>query len=137
MTLLLQVCFLFGVAPFFLERPYRKWLFQRAERLRVVVYCDTTVFHGPIRATALYDDLALRFIPRALGMFQNRPADRVKTFCIREVRVGKMDDYCLELEDVPNGPLVRIMIRDAERRFWVEVPERKIYRGKLSVRAQP
>jgi len=136
-TLLLMLCLAFAVLPFVFEHPYREWLFRRAEHLQVVVYCDTTVLQGPIRAIAMYDDLALRFIPRSLGMFQNRPAGRVKTFCLREVRVGKVSDYFLELEDVPDGPLVRIMVRDAERRFSVEVQERKIHRGQLSVWAQP
>lgn len=137
MTLLLLVCFLLGVAPILLEKPYREWLFRRAERLQVVVYCDTTVFRGPVRAVALYDDLALKFLPRALGLFQNRPASRVRTFYPLPARVGRMNEYSLELDDVPDGPLVRIMFRDGERRYWVEVPERNICRGRLSVRAQP
>ncbi len=137
LTMLLLACFLLGVLPFLLERPYREMVFRRAERLRVVVYCDTTVFRGPVRAVALYDDMALKFLPRALGLFQNRPAARVRTFHPREMRVGYMNEYSLELEDVPDGPLVRIMLRDGERLYWVEVPERNIYRGQLSVRAQP
>ncbi len=137
LTMLLLVFFLLGVLPVLLERPYRERLFRRAERLQVVVYCDTTVFRGPVRAVALYDDMALQFLPRALGLFQNRPAARVRTFHLRKVRVGRMNEYSLELEDVPAGPLVRIMLRDRDRQYWVEVPERKIYRGQLSVRAQP
>ncbi len=136
LLLILLACCLLGGVSFLLEGPCRERWFRRAERLRVVVYCDTSEFRGPLRAVVLYDDMALRLLPRALGLFQNRPASQVRTFYPRAVRVGRMNDYSLELEDVPAGPLVRIMLRDAHRRYQVDVLERAIYRGQMSVRAQ-
>jgi hypothetical protein len=115
-----------------LPRYYRAVL-DEADRMTVVVYCDTMALDESVRAFAYYDALALAPLCRALGMFQNRAPERVRKFHPVRVPVAARNAYSIEIGDVPKGPLARLAFHDEQKTFHVDVADRVPYKGKLSI----
>ena len=115
---------------------YYRWLFRRAEPLTVMVQCDTTVFRQrPPQAVLLYDRLALSPVSVALGLFQNRPPERVLTFEAMARPVSEVATDAMWIENVPKGPLTRILFRAGPTNFYVDVLSHQPAAGQLVVRA--
>lgn len=77
----------------------------------IVVYCDTDALTSEdAHASVLYDKLAMSPIPRLLGLYQNRPAEKVKSF--HAIRVDELEftEASVILRDIPDGPIRQVNI---------------------------
>ena len=111
--------------------------FERAERIEIMIVCDTTVFtEPPTRAVVLYDRLALSPVSVGLGLYQQRPPERVHSFHFREQAIAEIAADALYLRDVPTGPIARIIVPLGERNFYLEVSERYAGGGRLILHAE-
>jgi hypothetical protein len=135
----LGVCWLYGGREWYYAR-----LFERADRLDVVVYCDTAPLLGKaVEAFVLYDAVALSPVARFMGLYQNRPPARVGAAHIRPARVETVDAHGVWLTDVPRGPIYRVALRTPDGVYHVDAVQRRIYRNRMSIspadasRAQP
>jgi hypothetical protein len=116
---------------------YYRWLLGRVEKVDVTVLCDTSAFdRKPDAAVLLYDRLAMAPTSLALGLFQNRSPDTVLTYHFVNWPVDSMTADAFWLSGVPVGPLMKILFRDGETNYFVNVRERTIHSGRLVVRAR-
>ena len=105
------------------------------ERINLVVFCDTADLNDPdLKAVVLYDQIALAPLARALGLYQNRPPERVRVFFPLPIRKYAVTPYSITLQDVPLGPISRIVFIAQGRHFHVPVPDRRLIKGTLYIR---
>ena len=134
---LLLACLALTIIYYVFRPSYYQWLFDSADRVNVVVYCDMSVFEGnPIDAMAGYDQVALAPISQVFGLFQNRPPKRVTTCYWVDVDVDDYDDSAVWLRDVPLGPMSQIRLSLGGRSFYVYVTDRDVADGRITVRAR-
>jgi hypothetical protein len=111
--------------------------FRRAERIEMMIVCDTSVFETPPeRAVVLYDRLALSPISVALGLYQQRPPERVLSFHFYDQGIAEIASDALFLRDLPAGPIARVIIPIGERNYYLQINERYTGGGRLIVHAQ-
>lgn len=111
--------------------------FRRAERIEVMILCDTTVFAEPPQgAFVLYDRLALSPLSLALGLYQQRPAERVHSYHFHELAVARIAQDAIYLDDLPAGPISRVIIPIGEHNYYLAVNERYAGGGRLILRAE-
>jgi len=105
------------------------------ERINLVVFCDTADLAGhDLKAVVLYDQIALTPLARALGLYQNRPPERVHTFFPIPIRQYAITPSSITLQDVPWGPISRVVFITQRGHFHVEVPDRRLIKGTLYIR---
>ena len=113
---------------------YYRWALGN-ERIKLVVFCDTADLADPdLKAVVLYDQVALTPLARALGLYQNRPAERVHVFFSLPIRKYTVTPFSITLQDVPWGPIARIVFIAQGRHFHVMVPNRRLINGTLYIR---
>jgi hypothetical protein len=111
--------------------------FRRAERIEMMIICDTTVFAtAPERVMVLYDRLALSPVSVALGLYQQRPPERVQSFHFHEHKIAKIAADALFLEDLPAGPISRVIIAIGEHNYYLSVSDRYAGGGRLILHAE-
>lgn len=135
--LVVFACVLLGVFWLYRGRErYYDWLFRNAERMELVVYCDTSPLQGrPVEAFLLYDSVALSPVAHFLGLYQDRPPDRVGSATMRAADIETLDVGAVWFRDVPRGPIYRVAFRTADGAFHVDAYERKVYKGRIAIRA--
>ncbi|NQT92940.1 MAG: hypothetical protein HQ559_09275 [Lentisphaerae bacterium] len=131
------VCVLLGVLWLYWGRErYYDWLFRNAERMELVVYCDTRPLQGkPVEAFLFYDSVALSPVAHFLGLYQDRPPDRVGSATMRAADIETLDADAVWFRDIPRGPIHRVAFRTADGAFHVDAYERKVYNGRITIRA--
>ncbi|MBU4198445.1 MAG: hypothetical protein KKG09_08690 [Verrucomicrobia bacterium] len=124
----------FAVSWALVSQRYYAWSLGN-ERINLVVFCDTADLDDPdLKAVVLYDQIALTPLAKALGLYQNRPPERVRVFFSLPVRKYTITPFSITLQDVPWGPISRIVFIAQGRHFHVTVPERRLINGTLYIR---
>jgi len=124
----------FAVSWALVSQRYYAWSLGN-ERINLVVFCDTADLDDPdLKAVVLYDQIALTPLAKALGLYQNRPPERVRIFFSLPVRKYTITPFSITLQDVPWGPISRIVFIAQGRHFHVTVPERRLINGTLYIR---
>jgi hypothetical protein len=130
---ILLICF-FAVGWALFNQRYYAWAMSH-ERINLVVFCDTADLYDPdLKALVLYDQIALTPLARALGLYQNRPPERVREFFPLSIRKYTVTPFSITLQDVPWGPISRIVFIAHGRHFLVKVPDRRLIHGALYIR---
>lgn len=124
----------FAVGWALVSQRYYTWALGNA-RINLVVFCDTADLNDPdLKAVVLYDQIALTPLARALGLYQNRPPERVRVFFPLPVHKYTVTPFSITLQDVPWGPIARIVFIAHGRHFHVTVPDRRLIKGALYIR---
>ena len=114
---------------------YYAWALGR-ERISIVVFCDTSDLNDPnLQAFVMYDELALTPLAKALGLYQNRPPQRVKVVFAQPASDFELTPYSITLKNVRWGPIVRLAFVARGRHFQINVPDRRLIKGALYVRS--
>lgn len=130
--LLICVC---AVVWALINQRYYAWALLGNERINLVVFCDTADLDAPdLKAVVFYDQIALTPLARALGLYQNRPPERVHVFFPLPIRKYTISPFSITLQDVPWGPIARIVFVARGRHFNVTVPDRQLIKGTLYIR---
>ena len=126
-----------GIVVAVLMPSYYDWVLS-GETMEVEVLCHSEPLHtADLQVTVFYDKLALSPLPRYLGLYQNRPSAEVHSLHAHTVAPSavRLKPYALILADVPEGPIVKISCRTADRLYMVSVRDRVPRNGRLLVRA--
>lgn len=130
---ILLIC-LGAVAWALLSQRYYAWSLSN-ERINLVIFCDTADLNDPdLKAMVLYDQMALNPLIRALGLYQNRPPQSVSIFFPLPIRKFAITPFSITLQDVPWGPISRIVFVARGRHFNVTVTDRRLINGAIYVR---
>lgn len=117
-----------------LSQRYYAWALGN-EHINLVVFCDTADLDDPdLKAVVLYDQIALTPLARALGLYQNRPPERVRVFFPLPIHQYTLTPFSITLQAVPWGPISRIVLIANGRHFHVTVPDRRLINGTLYLR---
>jgi len=109
----------YALAPFYYER------ILAGPRVDVCVFCDTAELRGKeLRAVVMYDRTALSPVARALGLFQNRDPERVKSFHPLAVTDIELTAVSATLKAVPAGPIARVQFNNGRKTFHALVRDR-------------
>lgn len=111
-----------AVAWLAVETRYYEWVLG-GKRIDLVIHCDASA----LRTTApevfvLYDRAALSPPARALGLFQCRPPERVRSFFPVRCRSVEIADNSIVLRGVGAGPISRILFVCGDRQYHADVP---------------
>lgn len=132
----LLVCLAVVIGVWQFGPDYYTWALG-GERVAVVVFCDTAGLDKPdLKVVVLYDALALSPLAHMLGIYQNRPAERVRRYYPVPVSRFKLTPFALVLESVPAGPLARITISTGGKWFYAPVKDRLPKNGTIYVRCE-
>lgn len=126
-----------GIGWAFLSRHYYTWIVQ-GHPVDIVVFCDTSELHSAdLKAFVLYDQIALTPLARCLGLYQNRPPDRVRVFFPMPAPEILLNPVSATLKGVGNGPLTRILFMVNGKKWHVNVTDRRAWNGVIYVRCPP
>ncbi|NLE67147.1 MAG: hypothetical protein GX608_06970 [Lentisphaerae bacterium] len=121
----------YAMAPFYYEK------ILDGQRVDVCVFCDTAELRGEdLRAVVMYDKTALSPVARALGLFQNRPPDRVKTFHPVPAANIELTAVSATIKAVPLGPIARVQFKSGRRTFHALVRDRQPKNNTIYVRIE-
>lgn len=111
------------VLVYMMLRPlYYSWIL--GPPIDVVVYCDTEMLDSDtVRASVLYDKLAMSPLPYFLGLYQNRPPAEVQSYHAIEVRDVEFRTAGIELEEIPDGPIRQVNVFSAGQWYIAPVDE--------------
>jgi hypothetical protein len=135
--LAIMICVALAVLWLFAGRDlYYDWLFNKFPRVDVVIHCDTADLLGKdVEALVLYDAVALSPVAHFLQVYQDRPPQRVGGAHVRQAEVETIDSHSVWLENVPRGPIYRIVLIAGDATFHVDVENEKVYQETMSIRA--
>lgn len=135
-TVALLVCLVIVIGVWVFGPDYYTWALG-GEQIAVVVFCDTTGLDKPdTKVIALYDALALSPLAHGLGIYQNRPAERVRRYYPVPVGGFQVTPIALVLKSVPAGPLTRIAVSAGGKWFYAPVKDRIPKNGTIYVRCE-
>lgn len=121
----------YAMAPLYYEK------IMAGPRIDLCVFCDTSELRGGnLRAVVMYDQAALSPVARALGLYQNRAPERVKTFYPVAMTNIELTDVSATIKSVPEGPIVRVQFRNGRKTFHALVHDRSPKNNTIYVRIE-
>ncbi len=111
------------VLVYMMLRPlYYSWIL--GPPIDIVVYCDTEdLDRETVRASVLYDKLAMSPLPYFLGLYQNRAPEEVQSYHAIDVDDVKFRSAGIELNEVPDGPIRQVNVFSAGQWYFAPVKE--------------
>lgn len=137
LSLWLGISIVFVVAWFIISPHYYSWVLA-GERIDVIVYCDASVLNkSDTSVFVLYDQVALSPLAKMLGIFQNRPAHKIRSFFPLKFVDFEVKANSVLIRNVNAGPVSKIIFVSGNKQYHADVPrEARIVNNTLIIRIE-